>query len=50
MTTAILTDQRFLVHDDPSHVERAERLRAIYHALDESGLRSQALALEPRAA
>lgn len=50
MTTAILTDPRYLTHTDPRHVERAERLISINQALDESGLRSSLLALLPRAA
>lgn len=50
MTTAILTDPRYLAHTDPRHVERAERLVAITQALDESGLRAHLLALSPRAA
>lgn len=50
MTTAILTDTRYASHTYPGHVERAERLQAIGKALDASGLRSELLALAPRAA
>jgi acetoin utilization deacetylase AcuC-like enzyme len=50
MTTATLTDARYLAHDDPGHVERAERLRAIGKALDASGLRDELLTLTARPA
>jgi acetoin utilization deacetylase AcuC-like enzyme len=50
MTTAIVTDARYLAHNDPVHVECADRLVAINRALDESGLRDELLALAPRAA
>jgi len=50
MTTAILTDSRYAAHTYPGHVERAERLQAIEQALDASELRSDLLAIAPRAA
>ncbi len=50
MTTAILSDPRYLEHNDPRHVERADRLVAINRALDESGLRSELLELSARSA
>lgn len=50
MTTAILTDPRYAAHTYPGHVERAERLKAIEKALDASDLRSDLLAITPRAA
>ncbi len=50
MTTAILTDARYKAHNDPMHVERADRLKAIDRALDASDLRSDLLALSPRPA
>lgn len=50
MTTAILTDSRYIAHTDPRHVERAERLMAINQALDASGLRERLLALTARPA
>ncbi len=50
MTTAILTDERYLAHNDPRHVERADRLRAINHTLDTTGLRERLLELTARPA
>jgi acetoin utilization deacetylase AcuC-like enzyme len=50
MTTAILSDPRYASHDNPAHVERAERMRVIEQALDASGLLPQLLALAPRIA
>ncbi len=48
MTTAIVTDDRYLVHTDPTHVERAERLQSILRALDNNGVRSMVQQLAPR--
>ncbi len=39
MTTAIITNPAQAAHDEPRHVERAARMRAIERALDTSGLR-----------
>jgi acetoin utilization deacetylase AcuC-like enzyme len=50
MSTAILTDPRYLAHDDPQHVERADRLRSILRALDTSGLRETLPTLDARPA
>jgi acetoin utilization deacetylase AcuC-like enzyme len=50
MTTAIVTDSRYLDHTDPNHVERAERLRAIQKALEESDLQHELMQLTARAA
>jgi acetoin utilization deacetylase AcuC-like enzyme len=50
MTTAILTDPRYLAHDDPQHLERAARLEAIYAAMDEAGLNEHLTRLEAREA
>jgi acetoin utilization deacetylase AcuC-like enzyme len=50
MPTAIVTTPYHHEHDDPQHVEHAERLIAIEAALDASGLRPQLLQLPPRLA
>lgn len=50
MTTAILTDPRYINHTNPSHVERAERLNAINKAIQESNLSPDLLSLSARAA
>ncbi len=50
MTTAIVTDERYLSHTDPTHVERAERLLSIQRALDTSGVRAMVQQLTPRPA
>ena len=50
MTTAIVTDERYLIHTDPTHVERAERLLSIQRALDTSGVRAMVQQLAPRPA
>jgi acetoin utilization deacetylase AcuC-like enzyme len=50
MTTAIVTDPRYIAHTDPRHVERAERLMAIHQALDSSGLNDTLMHLTARAA
>ncbi len=50
MTTAILTSPVQAAHDEPSHVERAARLRAIEAALDASGLRRDLVDLAPQPA
>jgi acetoin utilization deacetylase AcuC-like enzyme len=50
MTTAIVTDPRYIAHTDPRHVERAERLMSIHQALDSSGLNDTLMHLTARAA
>jgi acetoin utilization deacetylase AcuC-like enzyme len=50
MTTAITTNPRHVVHDQPGHVEHAARLVAIEAAIDASGLRADLLELAPRPA
>ncbi len=50
MTTAIVTDTRYLAHTNPFHPERAERLQAINQNLESSGLRKELLSLPARAA
>lgn len=50
MSTAYLTDERLLLHDDFDHPENAERLRAVLRALDASGMRNELQQLEPRPA
>jgi acetoin utilization deacetylase AcuC-like enzyme len=47
MTTAISTNPSQAVHDEPRHVERAARMRAVDQALDASGLRAQLAVLAP---
>lgn len=47
MTTAICISPNHAAHDEPSHVERAERLIAVTQALDASGLRADLLELAP---
>lgn len=50
MTTAILTNPAQANHDEPRHVERAARMRAIDAALNESGLRTDLTVLPARTA
>ncbi len=50
MTTAIVTDSRYLDHDDANHVERADRLRAIQRAINASPLQDELLTVAARAA
>ncbi len=50
MTTAIITSPVQAAHDEPSHVERAARLRAFEAALDASGLRRDLVDLAPQPA
>ncbi|HJZ48347.1 MAG TPA: histone deacetylase [Roseiflexaceae bacterium] len=45
MTTAIITSPLHALHDEPSHVEQADRLLAIETALDDSGLRADLVEL-----
>lgn len=48
MTTAIITNPAQAAHDEPRHVERAARMRAIERALDASGLRSALMTIAAR--
>ncbi len=50
MTTAYLYSPVFLEHEELGHPESPERLRAILRALDETGVRSRLVPLEPIAA
>lgn len=50
MTTAIVTNPYHREHDEPSHVEQAERLLAILAAIDAAGLRAELTELPPRLA
>jgi acetoin utilization deacetylase AcuC-like enzyme len=50
MTTAIITNPHQALHDEPQHVERATRLRAIEAALDASGLRESLVSIAPQPA
>ena len=47
MPLAIITSPAYLKHDDPSHPENANRLRAIEAALDKTGLRERLTHLQP---
>src|SRR3972149_5672243 len=47
MPLALLTSPAYLKHDDPSHPENANRLRAIEEALDKTGLRERLTHLQP---
>ncbi len=49
-TTALITDDRYLRHDQPQHVERAARLQAIHQQLHSSGLRDRCAVLAPQPA
>ncbi len=48
MATAYLIDDRLLLHDDATHPENAQRLRAISEALETSGLQHELARLEGR--
>ena len=48
-STIYATHPRYAEHDYPGHPENAERIRAIWHGLDESGLRARMRFLEPEA-
>ncbi len=51
MSTGFVYDDVYLAHNTgPSHPERPDRLRAVTMALDETGLRDQLVAVEPRRA
>lgn len=50
MTTAIVTDTRYLAHTDSNHVERKERLQSIQQAITASGLDDSLHTIEARAA
>jgi acetoin utilization deacetylase AcuC-like enzyme len=47
MSTAIVTNPRHAAHDDPEHVEQAERLHAIMGAIERAGLLQDLLVLPP---
>jgi acetoin utilization deacetylase AcuC-like enzyme len=49
MTTICATHPRYTEHDLPGHPENAERIRAVWRGLDESGLSTRMLALQPEA-
>ena len=46
-TTICATHPRYAEHDYPGHPENAERIRAVWRGLDESGLRARMRSLEP---
>jgi acetoin utilization deacetylase AcuC-like enzyme len=47
MSTAILSDERYLLHNMPSHPEHAERLRAIERGIDAANLRGDLALIQP---
>jgi acetoin utilization deacetylase AcuC-like enzyme len=47
MTTALLYSPIFLAHEEPGHPESPERLQAILHVLEQTGLLARLVALEP---
>ena len=49
MTTIYATHPRYAEHDYPGHPENAERIRAIWRGLDESGLSTRMRPLEAQA-
>jgi acetoin utilization deacetylase AcuC-like enzyme len=49
VTTIYATHPRYADHDYPGHPENAERIRAIWRGLDESGLNARMRRLEPGA-
>ncbi len=49
MTTVYATHPRYAEHDYPGHPENAERIRAIWRGLDESGLAARMRQLEAHA-
>ncbi len=48
MSTIYATHPRYAEHDYPGHPENAERIRAIWRGLDESGLAARMRPLEPQ--
>src|ERR1700739_4557573 len=46
MTTICATHPRYAEHDYPGHPENAERIRAVWRGLDESGLTARMRMLE----
>jgi acetoin utilization deacetylase AcuC-like enzyme len=46
MTTIYVTHPRYTEHDMPGHVERADRVRAVWKWLDEAGLTARMQAVE----
>jgi acetoin utilization deacetylase AcuC-like enzyme len=48
-TTIIATHPRYAEHDYPGHPENADRIRAVWRGLDESGLAARTRPLEARA-
>ena len=49
MTTIFATHPRYTEHDYPGHPENADRIRAVWRGLDESGLSERMQSLEPHA-
>ena len=49
MTTICATHPRYAEHDYPGHPENAERIRAVWRGLDESGLTARMRMLEAEA-
>ncbi len=47
MTTVFATHPRYTEHDYPGHPENADRIRAVWRGLDESGLSERMQSLEP---
>lgn len=50
MTTAYITDTRYLAHTLPGHVENAARLQATLSRLDEAGVPARMLTMMPESA
>ena len=48
-STIYATHPRYAEHDYPGHPENAERIRAIWRGLGESGLHARMRSLEPEA-
>jgi acetoin utilization deacetylase AcuC-like enzyme len=49
MTTIYATHPRYTEHDFPGHPENAERIRAVWQGLDESGVAARMRRMEPQA-
>ena len=50
MTSAYLTDERFIEHDFPGHPEHAGRIQAVWQELEAQGLADQLLRIAPERA
>ena len=50
MTSAYLTDERFIEHDFPGHPEHAGRIQAVWEELEAQGLADQLLRITPERA